>query len=152
MKTESSRRRIPLHSALIDIGLLDYIEWLKKQGETQLFPELRPDCKGSLLGNWSKWFNRHLDGLGIDQRGLNYHSFRHSLKHFGRVSNVLDTILNCLQGYTPNNLGRKYGEVFPLCILPSTLEMLTIDGLNIGHLRWVPPDGNELNRTNSGIG
>lgn len=143
LKTEASRRRIPLHSTLIKIGLLDYIEWLKKQGETQLFPKLRPDCKGGLLGNWSKWFNRYLDGIGIDQRGLNYHSFRHSLKYFGRVSGMQDEILDRLQGHTPNNVGSKYGGNFPLGRLASTLELLKIDGLKIDHLRWVPPNSSK---------
>ena len=139
LKTEASRRRIPLHSKLIEIGFLDYIDWLKQRGEKELFPELRPDCKGTLLGNWSKWFNRYLDGLGIDQRGLNFHSFRHSLKYFGRVSGMPEEILDRLQGHTPENVGSKYGGAFPLSRLSSTLEMLTVDGLQIGHLRWRPP-------------
>lgn len=144
IKTEASRRRIPLHSKLIEIGFNEYIDWLKERGEKQLFPNLKPDCLGALLGNWSKWFNRYLDGVvGIDERGLNYHSFRHSLKYFGRVSKMPDALLDRLQGHTPDNVASTYGGPFPVGPLSETLEMLRIDGLAIDHIRWTQPTGNE---------
>ncbi|MDB5823886.1 MAG: phage integrase [Herminiimonas sp.] len=144
IKNDESRRRIPLHPILQAIGFLRYVEWLQSKGETQLFPALRADCHGGQLGNWSKWFNRYLDEtVGIDERGLNYHSFRHSLKYFGRVCSVPDATLDRLQGHQPENVGGAYGGHFPLLPLYEALATINVPGLQITHIQWTPPDGSE---------
>jgi len=147
IKTPGSRRRIPIHSILIKIGFLDYVKWLKDRGETVLFPKLRPDCHGTLLGNWSKWWNRYLDNVvGINQRGLDYHSLRHTFKYFGRASKMQNDILDRLQGHQPGHVGGDYGGYYPVQTLSEELEKLDIPGLVLSHLRWTPPTGAEPSR------
>lgn len=41
-KTDAGRRQTPIHHQLIRLGLLDYVEQLKADGEMRLFPELKP--------------------------------------------------------------------------------------------------------------
>jgi len=42
IKCESSKRKIPLHEELLRLGFLQYVEAMRRAGETLLFPELYP--------------------------------------------------------------------------------------------------------------
>ncbi len=56
LKNETSRRIVPIHQALVDAGLLTYVESLKAAGHDRLFPELRPDSVGKVSPRVSEWF------------------------------------------------------------------------------------------------
>jgi len=81
LKTVNSLRQVALHSKLIELGLLKYVQCLREAGHTRLFPELRFDkIKGYGKGA-GKWFNDRFLGkkLGIPRDGMrSFHSFRHT--------------------------------------------------------------------------
>lgn len=56
IKNANAKRLIPVHSVLLELGLLKYVKSLKIKGRDRLFPELNLGVKG-----WgheiSKWFN-----------------------------------------------------------------------------------------------
>jgi integrase len=86
LKNEKARPRLlPMHSALVQAGLKEYIANLPTHG--QLFPGLtRRASKGNKIGpRVGELFNKKLRALGLKRKGLDFHSFRHT------VSNVLDT-------------------------------------------------------------
>jgi integrase len=57
LKNDGSRRHIPLHSELIRLGFIKYVDSLNKG---LVFPELtKASTYGSLSTNWSKWFGRY---------------------------------------------------------------------------------------------
>lgn len=81
-KSEAGRRVVPLHSALITLGLLDYVQWAQAQGHSSLFPDLNVGAQryGTAA---SKWFTQYRRKVGIsdtDKLGKEkvFHSFRHS--------------------------------------------------------------------------
>jgi len=47
VKTEGSRRKTPVHSKLIDLGFLEYVNRVKKQGSHILFPPLHAEIAAS---------------------------------------------------------------------------------------------------------
>lgn len=59
LKNGHSIRRVPVAHELIDLGLLRYMEWLRGQGKTVLFPTLEKDWHGKLSGAFSKFFGRY---------------------------------------------------------------------------------------------
>ena len=75
LKTESSKRRIPLHKNIIEMGFLDYVEDVKRWG-VMLFPNLQPDTFGSYIKEPSRRFGKYLDDIGISERTKVFHSFR----------------------------------------------------------------------------
>jgi integrase len=82
VKTESSRRHVPIHRCLLEIGLLDYREARIASQETTLFDETRSN-RGEFSA-FSKRFNRYRCGIGLEtnhQRDLDFHSFRHTVQH-----------------------------------------------------------------------
>ncbi len=88
MKTESSRRKVPLHPVLEGIRLLRYREALLSAGsgdEGNLWPDLKSDVEGQIAAAWSKWFGRYLRTTAkIESRTKVFHSFRHSFKDMAR--------------------------------------------------------------------
>ncbi|WP_257249326.1 site-specific integrase [Burkholderia cepacia] len=77
LKNRNSRRLVPVHSALIELGLLRYVEAQRQRGETRLFPEI--DLSISASHTASKWFNdkgRYSDSCGVTGSETNFHSFR----------------------------------------------------------------------------
>ena len=59
VKNKPSIRRTPIHSALLDLGLLAYVERMKAQGHVLLFPQWPPTRKKA-SGKAEKWFRELL--------------------------------------------------------------------------------------------
>lgn len=92
IKTNSSRRIVPIHSKLIDLGLLDYVEKIKKTGHKIIFPEWRP-LSGKASANAGKWFTRYIKEVGLkdDTTGARlsgFHSFRHTFVTHGMTNKI----------------------------------------------------------------
>ena len=54
LKTPAARRKVPIHPFLIELGFLCYVEWLRTQRMTQLFPNLSL-YRGRRTKEFSKW-------------------------------------------------------------------------------------------------
>lgn len=88
-KNESSRRRVPIHTALIKLGILDYITRVKVAGSRLLFPEWKP-VAGRASRDAEEWFRDLLSELGLRDetpgfRIVGMHAFRSTL--LARASN-----------------------------------------------------------------
>lgn len=82
IKNDNSKRVIPIHHKLIALGFLNYIQALRANGETRLFPELIYDEKKGYGKAAGRWFNEHFLGkrLNLERDGMKtFHSFRHTL-------------------------------------------------------------------------
>lgn len=80
-KNDNSVRRLPIPSRLIELGFIDYVERLRSLGATHLFPHRDmslPTVELDPSGNCSDRFAKYLNTLGIRDRGLVFHSFRHT--------------------------------------------------------------------------
>lgn len=84
VKSASSVRTIPIHTALIEAGLLEFIEDIKKIKHPRLFPHLharvdtetgRPEGTG-YAPPFTEQFGNHLRSLSFS-RLVSFHSFRH---------------------------------------------------------------------------
>ena len=124
LKNRSSRRKIPIHPMLIDLGILKFIEKQKKENKTRLFSELYYTEKKGYGNAFSKLFNdKKFKFSWLDKQAkeklenedilLDLHSFRHnfsgSLKGLEEVG-LLDYFL----GHRQNSLSQsKYGKYRP---------------------------------------
>lgn len=110
-KTEGARRYVPVHSKLINMGLLGYVEQLRLQGETDLFPELSANTKSAQRDGrgtpLSKWFNRTvLKNLGIDKSSeidmrllIDFHCSRHTVASWFKANGVDGYIAKQILGH-----------------------------------------------------
>jgi len=82
IKCNSSKRIVPIHSQLIDLGFLDYVEKVKNSGYKIIFPQWTPR-NGKASANACKWFSRYLADTKLrdETQGaklIGMHSFRHT--------------------------------------------------------------------------
>jgi integrase len=79
VKTIASRRTVPLHPTLVEMGFLDYIADIRRLcGEVLLFPYLRNDSRNGYGDVPGEAFNRYVSGVLNDRRKRS-HSFRHTV-------------------------------------------------------------------------
>lgn len=124
LKTKSSERLVPIHPELIRLGLLDFVESLKKKKEVRLFPELsqRRDGYGQTV---SKWFARYKTRCGIGE-GKTFHSFRHTFITHLKHKQVDPFMIHELDGHAIDSetMGR-YGKRFtPEILLREAIEKI----------------------------
>ena len=73
VKTTASKRTVPIHSTLLDLGLWDYVESLRARGAEFLLPHRPVACRGKSVGDqWGKWIDR----CGVKDTQMVFHSFR----------------------------------------------------------------------------
>ena len=79
LKNVGSRRKVPVHSKLIELGFLDYVALRKEAKEVYIF-ELNREGRDGAATRPSRWFNGELlrKTLGITSKRKVLHSFRHS--------------------------------------------------------------------------
>jgi integrase len=147
VKTESSVRAIPIHSELIRIGFLEFVERVRKNNgqSARLFPRLTPGPKGGFGEAFSKWFGRYKRKLGITNPSSVFHSFRHGFKDALRAAGVNEDVNDALTGHSGGNpVARGYGwkemvRRFGFPTLNAAVEKVRYPGLDLTALRWVTP-------------
>jgi integrase len=119
LKTEAGKRPVPIHPALVELGLLDRVKALRAKGEVRLFPGLkvRPST-GNLSGTAGQWFTRYrrncgVGGAGGEKSAKVFHSFRHTLitraKFLGLDRRAVKELVGHEQGEFSDVTGRYEG-------------------------------------------
>ena len=132
-KTSSSRRKVPLHSVLIERGFLDYAASLKSQGKLSLFPELNSNGDKRSV-SWSKWWGRYARVHFQKAKGLHenyendpktvFHSFRHSFIDACRDFKVDYVIMKKLIGHSFKEVTDNYGRGYSLSRLKEAVDCI----------------------------
>jgi len=121
-KTEAGIRRVPIHPELEEVGLLDFVKGIQK-GE--------PLFSGISSGSYSKHFGRLLDSVGITDRKLVFHSFRHTFTDALRAAKVSDPIAKALIGHSDGTVTGQYGSGYPVDVLLEELNRVNYPGLDL---------------------
>jgi integrase len=114
IKTESSRRRVPLHEQLLAERFLTYVRGLPKDGP--LFPTLKADKFGSKGGTATKKIGPFVRALAAtmpslaDRRLSPNHSWRHRLIEECRRIPIREDIEHALIGHAQEGTAPDYGE------------------------------------------
>lgn len=130
VKTRTAIRKVPASQTLLDLGLVEYADALREQGQDRLFPDLLRGTR-----TWgqkvSKWFNetyKHQCGIADDPSGARktFHSFRHTA-----ITKALGTgipLQHCqaVFGHEQSLLGetRTYVHEYPIAQLVRVVEAL----------------------------
>jgi integrase len=129
VKNEASRRRTPVHSALVKLGLLSFVAQVKaKHGnDSMLFP-LRARIKGRpTVGDaCSKWFQRFREDVGVKGKKP-LHSFRHTVVTRLISAGVPQDRVMMVVGHTdPTITGGVYTDrsAIPLTLIKEAIEKL----------------------------
>ena len=134
---DGKKRQVPIHNDLIKMGFLGYVEVIKEQNQTQLFPELKiTRTDGKLTDAWGTWWRSYVrDELKITRVPQPFHAFRHTFSDNSRRSKINYEIQMRLEGHATGNVGDRYGaRLFPLEPLNEEIQKLNFKGLDLSHL------------------
>ncbi|MHA6692053.1 DUF6538 domain-containing protein [Devosia sp. A449] len=100
VKPDASRRRVPIHSELVRLGLRDLHTANQRAGHQQLFPELETPEVGQIAAQFSRESNRYLTATGIktDRRLVTY-SLRHTFIDQARVGGFMNEQIALVVGH-----------------------------------------------------
>jgi integrase len=105
-KNKGSKRKVPVHSKLIELGFMRYVESITSG---PIFPLMKWG-EDEVSGSWSKWWGRYSRAQGITDERKVFHSFRHTVKRKIRNTGVDDALLDAVMGHKEKTEGAKYGR------------------------------------------
>lgn len=130
LKNVGSRRRIPVHPKLVELGFIEYAKAAQAEGRERIFHQLKKDKSGHETGNWSKWFGRYLrDTCKVTDTRMVFHSFRHTFKDNCRDAGISPDVGNALTGHSSGDVADNYGGKFPLKQMVRAMERYRVPGL-----------------------
>jgi integrase len=129
LKTASSARVVPVHKALIRLGL---VKWRDKQPcGGLLFRELRPDKRhGKLTAALSKTAGRYLRALKMPA-SVTTHSTRHAFADGLRRAKVEPEIRSRLLGHSTQTMTERYGIGHDVKALEETVNAVQYPGVTL---------------------
>jgi integrase len=141
VKTKAAKRLIPVHSKLMGLGFLDYVEGLRIQRKARLWPDLPlgPDGYGHSMSRWyARWRKKWLTKKDLEER-RDFHSLRHTFDNALKQAGLLDVRLPELMGHS---LGKdqtfgRYGKPTNPKMLQEAIEKLD-HGLDLSPLKAGP--------------
>jgi integrase len=134
LKTSASRRRVPVHAALLEAGFGEYVASLKAKGMKRLFPDLKPGADGYYSHNFSKWWGRYGKAVGFHTPKTVFHSFRHNFKDALYAADVSETAAHQLMGHKDNSPHAGYGTGLPLQNLKAAIDRIDYK-IDLGHMK-----------------
>ncbi|WP_205598533.1 site-specific integrase [Halomonas sp. NO4] len=129
LKTENSERVIPVHSKLIELGFLEYIDFLGDS--SKVFPELTRHKKHGYSAQPSKWFARLRQSIGLmgDEK-KDFYSFRHTVADHLKQKGISENLIGALLGHTTGGItNNRYGKDYKPKVLVDVVESIDSDSL-----------------------
>lgn len=98
VKAKASRRKVPMHSELIRLGLLEFVD--SRKHALRLFPDFSYSSNGGYGRSLGRWYNAtFLPKLGIKEPSLVFHSLRHTMVTRLAQAGVAEPVYQCLVGH-----------------------------------------------------
>nr|WP_067299033.1 site-specific integrase [Marinobacterium profundum] len=140
LKRKSSKRKVPIHSQLLEFGFIGYWESRKAlvgdASNTMLFEGLEYE-KGSRWGRKvGRWYNGdgeakangYLDTVQIKNRGnKSFHSHRHTVIDLLRNAGVEEARIAAIVGHENASMTSNYGRGFNIQSLSTEIEKIRYD-------------------------
>ena len=125
LKTDSSRRVVPIHRTLINLGIIDYVQSAGNETNAFLFPRLKP-YRGKRSHCFSKSFGRFKLRQGITSGRKVFHSFRHTFKDMCREAEMPKEVHHRLTGHNSSEVGDMYGTGFSITKLNDYIQRVVL--------------------------
>lgn len=125
LKNKASRRVIPVHPKLIELGLLEHVDLMLEAGEPRVWMNLvcKRDGFGQDFGKWYQRFNRQF--ITQDRKKV-FHSFRHLFCDTLKQKGVAPELIAELVGHSNNHsiTVSRYGKRYRPQVLLNELVKL----------------------------
>lgn len=98
IKSEAGHRSVPIHSELIRLGFLDYVETVRASGSDSLWPAMRIR-EGKPSDFFGRWFKAHRHSLGLTESRPDFHCFRHTVRPLMRQAGFSEETQDKVTGH-----------------------------------------------------
>lgn len=122
LKTSSSRRLIPIHRKLIELGFIDYV---RRTSTKRLFEDVPQGNDGTYSSIFSKRFSNYTSKIGLREDKQSFHSFRHNMSDTLKNLDVPESVIKAIMGHTDSSetFGR-YGSEYKVNTLKEHLDKI----------------------------
>lgn len=136
LKGESSRRIIPVHPILIELGFLDYVDSVTTK---RLWPRLKRG-KNGYSHDFSKSINKHIDRHVTVDPKIVFHSFRDTFSESLTAAGVDESLIGRILGHAPpNKVTRIYTGPCPPNVMLEVMKKIDL-GIDLVTLINGPTD------------
>ena len=142
IKNKSSHRIVPVHPALIKVGICRLRNLLESMGETRLFHKNTfHKSKGGWADKFSFFFNRtYLPKIGLKHikgRKIDTHSFRHGFTNKMKQNGVLETYAREFVGHHHDSMTfTTYSERHsPYTLMKEVIPHISYEGLQLDKIQ-----------------
>jgi len=132
LKTASSKRRVPIHRSLIDLGLVYHVKQGQQSG--RIFPEIKIGADGYHSHDFSKWWGRFAGHVGFKSPRTAFHSFRHNFLDALRAAETPEYINKALAGHSDSSVHSQYGGGAMLSQLKTAIDKVSYPGVDLPSL------------------
>lgn len=135
LKNRASKRIIPIHDELLELGLWEYVQELREKGQNRVFEELSSSGAGGKYSTaFSKWFNRHLkkdlEIKGSKKTGAKvFYSFRHTFINYCVQHGIEDRYFERVVGHKVGGNEITYAH-YAKAMSPKTLKAEVLDRID----------------------
>lgn len=145
-KNTNSKRMVPVHPKLRELGLLDRIAKLEQEGSTHLFPDwYRKGMKAKQLAaengvgdHLNEYFPRfipkrfiqtYLPKVGVTDGSPIWHTFRHTFKTNLSMAGVAKPVRDYLCGHADDSAGAVYVHDISIEVMQEAVGKLTFSSI-----------------------
>jgi integrase len=140
LKSDNATRLVPIHSTLLELGVLDFVKQRRKSSQ-RLFPEEERTEEGKFdaYGKRFASFRRKVGVVAEEGSMLDFHSFRHTVRTKLTEASIPEDLIDDIIGHasTSGSIGRRvytHSQLIPQ--KKEAIEKITYD-LDFGKLkRW----------------
>jgi integrase len=124
-KTEASVRDVPVHPALMTLGLREFVsERARRDSSARVFRDFRLGARGKVSDGMSKFWSRYLRAFGLWKEGRSTHVWRHTVVAVLRARGAAEEDIAAVIGHSGGTVTSRYGGGYPLSRKLQTLRLL----------------------------
>lgn len=127
VKTEAGLRSVPVHSELVRLGFLEYVEATRKTGAVSLWPAMR-FREGKPGGYFSDWFGSFRKTCPIEIP--DFHSLRHTVRTAMTEARIAEAVQDRITGHEVRGSTGTRVYAHPKAVLREAVEAIAHHGFN----------------------
>lgn len=131
IKSDAGHRSVPIHSELVRLGFLKYVEAVRAAGDDSLWPAL-PLRDGKPSDLFGRWFGDHRRALGLKDKYPDFHCLRHTVRPLMRRAGHDQGTMDLVTGHdTPGSIGTKVYDHHTLKEVQAAVESIRYPALTL---------------------
>ncbi len=131
IKSTAGHRSIPIHSELMRLGFLDYVNTIRATGSDSLWPAMKKR-KGKPSDFFGRWFKKARTAQGLDGERPDFHCLRHTVRTLMRRERVSEETQDKVTGHaTKGSIGTVVYSHWTLKEIQEAVEAIQYPALKL---------------------